>query len=149
MATGDTTVFEEFALDIGSEKHNLPSGNDVIKIALVDATITPTAADATPTWSDYSANEVSTAGGYTAGGETLASSDYTEVGGVGKLDGTDFALSQNGAGFTDAFWAIIYNSTEAGGAAIAFVELGGPVSEVAGPININWNAAGILTVTVT
>jgi hypothetical protein len=147
MARGDLTLFEEFADNIGKEIHNFAS--DTLKLGIVDDTITPTAADATPTWSDYSANEVSTAGGYTADGETLASVTYTETDGVATLDAANVSLAQNGSGFTDAYWGILYNSSAAGGNAIGFVDLGGPVSEQAGPAAINWNASGILTVTVS
>lgn len=148
MAAGDLTVFEEFALNIGAEAHNF--SGDTIKVGLVDDTITPTAADATPTWGDYSANEVSTAGGYTANGETLSGVTWTEAGGVATLDDTgNISLSQDAGGFTDAHWAIIYNDSSATDQAIAFLDLGGPVSEVAGPVTITWNASGILTVTVS
>ena len=147
MARGDLTVFEEFSRQLGDEEHNFQS--DVIKAGIVDATITPTAADATPTWTDYSANEVSAAGGYVAGGLTLASVTYTEAGGVATLDADDIAIIQDAGGFTDGFWVIIYNDTNGTDMAIAFVELAGPVSEVAGPITISWNASGIATVTVS
>lgn len=147
MATGDVTVFEEFADQLGKEMHNFSS--DTLKLGLIDNTTPPTAADATPTWSDYSGNEVGTGGGYTANGETLANVSWAEAAGVATLDADNVSLSQNGSGFTDAYWGIIYNDTEATDAAIAFVELGGPVSEQAGPIAINWNASGILTVTVS
>lgn len=81
---------------------------------------------------------------------TLSGVTWTEAAGVATLDDTgNIALAQNAAGFTDAFWGIIYNATEAGGAAIGFVDLGGPVSEVDGPVAINWHNSGILTVTVT
>lgn len=147
MATGTVTVFQEFADQLGKEIHNFSS--DTLKIGLVDNTLTPTAGDATPTWSDYSANEVSTAGGYTANGETLASVTWSEAAGVATLDAANISLDQNGSGFTDAYWGIIYNDSAASDDAIAFVELGGPVSEQSGPVAINWNASGILTVTVS
>ncbi|RLB93607.1 MAG: hypothetical protein DRH26_03465 [Deltaproteobacteria bacterium] len=147
MARGDLVLFEEFALQIGQEKHNFPS--DTLKAGIVDATITPTAADATPTWGDYSANEVGTGGGYTANGMTLAGVAYSEAGGVATLDANDLALIQDASGFTDGFWLILYNDTNATDMAMGFVDLGGPVSEVAGPIDVAWNASGIATVTVT
>ncbi len=65
------------------------------------------------------------------------------------LDGDNVSLSQDGSGFTDAYWGIIYSDTSATDRAIAYVDLGGPVSEQAGPVAVNWNASGILTVTVT
>lgn len=147
MARGDLIVFEEFSLQLGTKQHDLSS--DVIKAGIVDATLTPLANIATPTWTDFSANEVSTGGGYPAGGIVLANVVYTEVGGVAKLDADDISILQDAGGFADGFWVIIYNFTNGTEMAICFVELDGPVSEVAGPIAIAWNASGITTVTVT
>lgn len=147
MARGDFTVFEEFAANIGDGEHDLSA--DTLKLGLIDNSLAPTAADASPAWGDYSANEVSTAGGYTANGETLTTVTYTEADGVATLDADDVDLVQNGSGFTDAYYGILYNDTNASDAAIGFVDLGGPVSEQDGPISIAWNASGILTVTVS
>jgi len=147
MARGDFIVFEEFADQLGKEMHNFSS--DVIKLAIVTSTAAPAAGDTTPTYSDYSANEVSAGGGYTTTGITVPVT-WVDTAGVAKLDDNagDIALAQNGSGFTNAAYGILYNSTEATGAAIGFIDLGGPVSEVAGPVNINWHTSGILTVTV-
>jgi len=147
MARDDWTTFEEFSEQLGNEQHNFSS--DTLKAGLVDSTITPTAGDTTPTWTDYSANEVGTGGGYPAGGITLSSVTWTETGGTATLNAVDLALAQNGSGFTDAYWLILYNDTNATDMAIGFLDLGGPVSEVAGPITITWNALGIITNAVT
>ena len=153
MARGDFTVFEEFALQLGQEHHNLAS--DVLKLALITNVVTPTAADATPAWAvgsgvDYDANEVTDAGGYTATGITLTGVTFTEAAGVATLDDTvNISLAQNVLGFTNAYWGILYNNSAAGKQAIGFLDLAGPVSEQAGPVNINWNASGILTITVS
>jgi hypothetical protein len=137
MATGDITLFEEFADEIGEEIHNLAS--DTLKFGIIDNTAAPTAADETPRWADYSANEVSTAGGYTANGVTLTTVTYTEAAGVATLKADSFTLSQNGSGFTDAYWGIIYNDTAVSDQAIGFMELGGPVSEQSGDVVIKFN----------
>jgi len=152
MAAGDITLFEEFAEQIGEEKHDFE--NDTLKLALIDNVVTPTASDATPQWGagsgvDYDDNEVSTAGGYTANGETLANVAFDEAAGVATLDADDVVLAQNGSGFTDAYWGIIYNDSATNKDCIGFVELDGPVSEQAGQVAIRWNASGILTVTVS
>ena len=149
MARGDFTLFEEFADQLGSENHNLENGGDTIKLGLVDDTLTPTAADGTPTWGDYSANEVATTGGYTANGETLANQSYAEADGVATFDADNVVISQNGSGFTDAHWGILYNDTNGTDMAIGFLDLGGPVSEQDGDITIAWNASGIFTVTIS
>jgi len=154
MAVGDLTLFEEWLVDDGEgDVHDYEV--DVFKIALIDNVITPTAADATPAWGatsgvDYDANEVSTAGAvYVAGGLTLANPTHTEAAGVATFDADDPAvITQDAAGFTDAYWGIIYNDTTTNKNAIAFIELGGPVSQVAGPITITLNASGIWTKTI-
>jgi hypothetical protein len=148
MARGDFTTFEEFSYQLGTKVHNLSS--DTLKLGLIDNTAAPTAADSTPRWGDYSANEVSTEGGYTEGGITLSGVSYTPSGGVSTLDDTgNISLAQNGSGFTDAYWGILYNDTATNDEALGFIDLGGPVSEQAGPIEITWNASGIQTVTVS
>ena len=147
MAHGDVTVFEEFALALGDEVHDFAA--DTFRLGIIDNTTPPTASDATPTWADYSANEVSTAGGYNSGGETLDSVTFTEAAGVATFDAADEVISQNGSGFTDGYWGIIYNDTAASDNAICFIEMGGPVSEQDGDITFTWNASGIFTITVS
>lgn len=147
MARGDLTLFEEFSKQMGDGEYDFSA--DTLKAGIVDNVITPTAADSTPTWGDYSTNEVSTGGGYPADGIALTTVTYTEVDGVATLDADDLALSQDAGGFTDGYWVILYDSTHASDQAFGFIELDGPISEVAGPININFNASGILTTTVT
>ena len=148
MARGDFTLFEEFAREVGEGVHNLNNA-DTLKIGLLDNTTPPTAADASPRWADYVANEVSTAGGYTADGETLTTVSYTEAAGVATLDSDGVSLAQNGSGFTDAYWAILYNDTATNDEAIGFIELDGPVSEQAGAVAINPNASGWFTMTIS
>jgi hypothetical protein len=148
MARGDLTVFEEASLDFMNGVHNL--GSDTIYVGLIDDTTAPTAADATPRWADYSANEVSTAGNYTANGVALTGTGSSEAAGVATFDDTgNVSISQDASGFTDAYYAIIYNGDATNDEAIAFVDLGGPVSEQDGDVSITWNASGILTITVS
>lgn len=150
MARGDWTTFEEFADAFGQGDHHLDS--DTLKLVIISNGVTPTAGDTTPTYSDYSGSEVSNGGGYVTGGLTLAYGGVTrwqEAAGVATLDADNITITQNGSGFTNGYWGILINDTHASKAAIGFIDLGGPVSEQAGPININWNASGILTITVS
>jgi hypothetical protein len=136
MATGDFTIFEEFTTDLGTEVHNLSS--DVLKFGIIDNTTPPTAADATPTWSDYSANEISTGGGYT-GPVTLTDVTYTEASGTATLAGDSFTISSNASGqASTTAWGILYNETAASDQAIGFFELG-TIDITAGDVIIKFN----------
>jgi hypothetical protein len=147
MARNDLFTFEELTKYLGLNGFNLET--DVIKIGFIDNTITPAIGDTTPAWGDYSANEVGTGGGYTAGGIIIPNNTYTETGGVATLDGDNISLTQDAGGFTNLYWGIIYNDTHASDLALAFLDFGGPVSEQAGPIAVNWAATGIFTLTRT
>jgi len=142
MATGDLTVFDEAKLALLNGTHD--SDTNTMKVALIDNTAAPTAGDTTPAWGDYSANEVSGTN-YTAGGETMTVS-LTEAAGTVTFDfTTNPTWTQHASGFTDAYWAIIYDDTATSDEAIAFVEMGGPVSLVSGDVSITWNDSGVFT----
>jgi hypothetical protein len=144
MAQGTATMFDEFLKDLGTEVHNLPS--DTIKAALVDNTITPTANYATPTWSDFSANEVS-GSNYTAGGETLTGITWATAAGVTSLVANDVQWNIHASGPTDAYWLILVNTSAASSQCIGFMELDGPVSLQADNIIIEWPSGVVLKLT--
>ena len=152
MATGDLTVFEEFADEIGEKIHAL--GSDTLTVGIIDNTTPPTAADATPRWGDYSANQIGTGGGYT-GPVDLTGSTYTEANGVATLAANSFTISQNASGQGSVTaWAILYNNTATNDEAIAFIELG-VIDITAGDLVIRFNdvvsgsPGTILTTTVS
>lgn len=145
MARGDVVVFEE-------AKATLLEGGwepaDDIKCAILDDTTTPAAADATPALGDYT--EVGAAGTYVAGGTSLGNIGalVTEAAGVMTFDSAvNPTWAQDPLSDVDAYWGLIYNDTDAGDLAIAFVDLGGPVDMQAGDLTITWNASGIFTIT--
>jgi hypothetical protein len=144
MATGDITFFEE-ALD-----YDFFGGwatSDDIKCAVLDNTLAPTAADATPALLDYT--QVSAAGTYTAGGTSLGNwgALSTEAGGTLTFDSaTNPTWAADASNDTDAYWGLLYNDTQAGDPAFAYVELGGPVDMQGGSLTITWNASGIFTI---
>ena len=145
MATGDVTVFEEakaYMIDGGWES------TDDIKVAIIDDTVTPTAADTTPALGDYT--QVGTAGTYVSGGTSIGNlgTCVTESGGTMTFDSaTNPTWAQDASNDTDARWAIIYNDTQASDPAIAFVDLGSARDMSAGSLTITWNASGIFTIT--
>jgi len=142
MAIGDLIFFEE-------SKALMLSGGweaaDDIKVAIIDNTATPTAAFATPALADFT--EVGTAGTYIAGGTSIGTwtSLIVEAAGTVTFDSaTNPTWAQHASNDTDASWAIGYNDTDAGDAALFFVELG-TVNMATGALTITWNASGIAT----
>ncbi len=144
MATGDLVVFDE-------AKAQMIEGNwastDNFYCAILDNTTTPAAADTTPVLSDYT--EVGSSGSYTSGGTDLGALSVlvSESGGTMTFDsGTNPTWAQNGSNDTDAWWALVYNYTDAGNDALCFIELGGPVDMSAGALTVTWNASGLFTI---
>lgn len=154
MARGDFLLFNEFLIFMGEKLINMET--DTFKLALIDSVITPLVDTANPTWEvgssqDYDGNEVSTGGGYPAGGMTMGAAELVRAAAVATFDDddSDFSLTQNGSGFTDAKWGILYSDTATLKNAVGFLDLGAALSEVAGPLNFNINASGLLTLTIT
>ena len=143
MPAGDFYLFNDFSRQMGDpvDRSNFPA--DTIMVALVDDTKTPTVADVTPTWSDYSLNEVSGAN-YVAGGKEITGRTWTEVSGVATLDGVDLVWVQSGSGFTNARWAIVYNTTQSADIAIGFIDLGSDTDSTVDDVEIIWGATGVL-----
>lgn len=148
MATGDVTWFDRFVEDIGNKLHNLSS--DDIYVGLVSNATVPTAATADPRWgaggtTDFSANEVTPGGNYSAGGvncSVVLTDNWTSAAGVHKLDIDNVSIAQHASNPTGVYWGIIYNWTDTGKRAIGFVELGGPLDLTSGPFSITWNPSG-------
>jgi len=145
MATGDIIFFDE-------AKAYMQDGDwastDDMKLAILDNTTTPAAADATPALADYT--EVGAAGTYVAGGTSLGNwtTMISEAAGTVTYDSaTNPTWAQDGSNDVDAWWGLIYNDTQVGDPALAFVELGGPVDMSAGALTVTWNASGIATLT--
>jgi len=145
MATGDITWFNEArTLDYFAGW----AGTDTIKVAILDNTVAPTASTATPALGDFT--QVGTGGTYVSGGTSLGdwATVWSQSGGTGTMDSTtNPTWAQDASNDTDAYWGLIYNNTQAGNPAIAFVDLGGPVNMATGSLTITWNASGIATLT--
>lgn len=141
MARGDFYPFDAFFLELGKGTYNFSTLT--LKVGIVDNTLTPTRADATPTWSDYSANEVSGTN-YSAGGPALDNVTWAVTSGIAKLDSDDETIAQSGTGFTDGYFGILYETT--GGNAVGWLDLGGPVGNVADALIIAVPTTGWLRV---
>lgn len=92
--------------------------------------------------SDVTGNQLATTGGYTQDNKALASPGVTQAAAV-KWDATDTAWTS--ATFT-AYHAIIYDDTVGSDPLICSIDFSGAKQVVAGTFTLQWNAAGILTV---
>jgi hypothetical protein len=159
MATGDVTWFRQALLDIGLEIHQLET--DTLKLGIITSSTTPSATSSDPRWgagggTNMSTNQVATGGTSYTGPQTLQISSggagtqtWTLVSNVPTLRADVITLAQDGSGFTNGRWGIIYNDTAAGKQCLAFVDFGSDRSLVTGQLVIDWNGASndILTIT--
>jgi hypothetical protein len=150
MASGDVVFTDQFCVDVLEGLHDLE--NDPIKIGLVTSSTTPTAATADPRWgaggtTDWSTNEVTPGGNYSAGGASVANPTVTLSGGAGVFDGDDVSITQNGSNPTNARWGILYNAVVDASPqtfrVLGYVDLGTDIDLSAGDFTITWNASGI------
>lgn len=152
MAQGTVTMFQEFLGSLGLAEFNL--NNDVYKIGLITAGITPLTGDPDPGWAvarstDYSASESTPGGNYVTGGADITNT-YSEVAGVSTFDAADLLpyLAVAGGNPTVVRWGIIYNDTDSDKKAIGFIDMGSSFDSSTGDINITWDANGIFTFTL-
>lgn len=144
MAQGDVVFFDQFLVDCMEKVHNLES--DTIKLALVDSTTTPATTTAVPTWgsggtTNFSSNEVTAGGNYTAGGAACGNPSVTLSGGAAEFDCDDPATWSQAAGNpTDARWAILYNDTSTNKSCIGYVDLGSAFDMTTGDLTVAWGA---------
>lgn len=119
------------------------------KWALYDNTITPdfdaTAADAAYGAGVWATGEV-TGTGYTAGGTAVTSPTLTGASGVMTYDQAD--TSWPASTITGARGALLYADGLAGNNAICAIDFGSAYSTVNGALTIQWNAAGVFTLTL-
>jgi len=93
-------------------------------------------------------NELSTANGYTAGGEALTSVTWGQTGGTATFDAADTQWTASGAGIT-ARRAVIYDDTAANDELVASILLDTTPADVTATagntLTLQWNASGIFT----
>lgn len=119
---------------------------DTYKLALY-STATFNAADTT--LAGVTGTQLSTANGYTSGGQTLANVAVTTVTtNDARFDADDVVWTASGGPIT-ASYAILYNDTDVNDPPLAFINFDG--SQTAGDttdFKVVWNANGIFTFTV-
>lgn len=150
MSQGDFTWFDQAKLNLGLKVFNLET--DVVKLALVTNSVTPTASTADPCWgaggsTNLSSYEVTPGGNYSAGGSTVASNVFTLASGTATFDGNDVAIAQHASNPTNARWGILYSDTATNKNALGFLDLGGVTDLSVGGFSAAPNASGIMTLT--
>lgn len=146
MAQGDVVFFDQALVDVLEKLHDLES--DSLKVGLITSAVTPVATTADPRWgaggsTNFATNEVTPGGTYAAGGNAVANPSVSLTGGLAQFDGDDVTWAQNASNPTNATWGILYNDTDAGKRALAFVDLGGAFNMTTGPLTVAWNVNGI------
>lgn len=136
MASG---IYQRFLANLMNKEVDLEA--DTIKVALMNNSHSFTGTH--NTWSQVSANELGSGSGYTTGGNALSGKAVTQ-GSTTKWDATD--LQWTTATFT-AYHAVIYDDTTASDDLICSIDFGGAQAVSGGTFEIQWNAAGIITLT--
>jgi hypothetical protein len=152
MAVGDIKWFGQALHDLGNKIHNLST--DVIKLGLITSGGSPAINSNNPHWggtgsTNFATNQVTTGTSYINGGPSLTDT-WTLIGGTVPTFRADIVtIAQDAAGFTNARWGIIYNSTDANKRAIAFIDLGSDRSIASGSLTLDWSGAtnDVLTIT--
>lgn len=149
MAVGQTHVSAKFVSNMSITGLASLWATNTIKMAIITNAQTPGITDSDPRWGaggaqNYSTAEVTPGGNYGAGGVTLTSPTSTLSGAVTSLNATSpITVAANASNPTGAYWAIFYDSTDAGKHVFGFMDLAGPVSLVTGlQININGVSSG-------
>lgn len=120
--------------------------NDDVRVALLASAYVPDQ-DVHTNWADVSANEV-TGTGYTAGGQGLTGKTkaYDAANNRITMDAADVTWSTS---TITARYAVIYDNTPTTNKPLlAYVDFGADQSSTNGSFTIQWDAAGILEVTV-
>lgn len=118
--------------------------NDTFKLALMDTGHTFTATNTV--WANVSANELSTANGYTSPGQNLSSVTWTESSGTLTLDAADASWTASG-GSIAASDGVLYSDTAATDELAFSVDFDGLQTAGDGTdFIVAWHASGIFTV---
>jgi hypothetical protein len=149
MAVGQTHVSAKFVSNMSITGLASLWATNTIKMAIITNAQTPNVNDSDPRWGagggqNYSTAEVTPGGNYPAGGVTLTSPTSTLAGAVTSLNATSpITIAANASNPTGGYWAIFYDSTDAGKHVFGYMDLAGPLSLVPGlQININGVSSG-------
>lgn len=156
MTRGDIHWFNRTAFDAYAKRYDLSA--DTAKLGIITSANAPTLNSPDPCWGangsiNFSLDQVALGVAYT-GPITLASKTFTLVANIPTLAANSVLIAQDAAsGFSNAAYGIFYDDTAANKPCFGWIDLGGPVNNANGPVQINFNSSlvsgPILTVTAT
>ncbi len=117
--------YSSFFAALATEKHNLSS--DTFKARLITSALDP----ADDTWSDISADELSTSGGYTSGGISLSITSASYTNGAYRVIFDSPAWTGSGGGFTFRS-LVIMNETAPSDELVGGIDYGRNITIVSG-----------------
>ena len=151
MAQGDMIVFDQAIVSMGNV---WDMDGDTFNFGIVDNTTVPTRDTADPHWggtgtTNFATNQVATAGTAYTGPVALTGNSWSEAAAdTFRLDFTDITqIAQDASGFTDGYWFIFYNNTDANKRCLCAIDMGGPISIVGGTLDLTLNANGVFQIT--
>jgi hypothetical protein len=152
MAAGDIKWFAQALHDLGNKLHDMDG--DTLKLGIITSSTTPTIDTAAPHWggtgtTNMATNQVATGGTQYTGPLTLGSKVWALATGGPKFRAATISLTQDGSGFTNGRWGIIYNDTDASKRAIAFIDLGSDRNLTTGEFKIDFGGLGTDVLTLT
>lgn len=157
MAWSASAVFSAFVTDAFNRTNAFDLNADTFKAALYDNDITPdetvTSANTAYNAGQWTAtgNEVADGTEWDAGGEPLTSLSSSHTGGVYTFDAADTSSGGSSATLANVYGCLVYDdtlTTPVADQGVCFNYFGGANAVTNGTFTIQWNASGILTVTV-
>lgn len=153
MAWSASKIFSSVITDALNNTAALDFNSDTLKVALFDNTITPSqtvASASTAYGAGVWASGEQTNGGWSAGGLALASVTSGFSSNVYTLDAADTA-NGSAATLSGAYGGLVYDDTLAAPVAdqgISYHYFGGAQAVTAGTLTVQWNASGVLALTL-
>ncbi|WP_431014568.1 hypothetical protein [Bradyrhizobium pachyrhizi] len=112
--------FNQFVGDLGNKVHNLST--DAMKIMLTD--VAPVATNTVKA----NITEIAAGFGYTAGGGAAAFTSWSQVAGLWKLVLVPVQFTAAGGNIAQFRYAVLYNTTPAGGPLVGWWDYGAEVN---------------------
>lgn len=136
MAQGDLTVFDEAKLGLLDGTHDLDT--HVYKVMFINNTTVPTAGDTTPAKADYTAVN---GGNFPVTPDTMTVT-LSEAAGTVTFDMTsNISYAKNASNPSNVYYAVCYNDTDVGKAALFFVEMDAAGFDATGGLtSLTWGA---------